>query len=212
MRDACARESIVIHKILLTSCLFAIVCWSRCGRAQDAQFSGPQVGEPLAPFTMRLARGEQAGEEFDPVTQAQAGPTLVVFVHEVTRPSAALIRSIVKYAGRFHEQGLQSSLVFLTADPTETQALIRRAHRALPEGVPMGISVDGLEGPGAYGLNRKMTLTVLLGNDQHVTANFALIQPSLATDAPRIGAAIEKLMGNDHQPTLAEMGIDQSRR
>jgi hypothetical protein len=156
---------------------------------------------------MRLALGERAGEEFDPVSDAGQGPTMLVFVHEVTRPSAAVARTIVNYARRFHDRGLRTSVVFLTADPTETETWMRRARHALPQEVPLGISVDGLEGPGAYGLNRKVSLTVLLANEQRVTANFALVQPSLAVDAPRIGAAIEKLVGNDRQPTLAEMGV-----
>ena len=74
--------------------------------------------------------------------------------------------------------------------------------------VPIGISPDGLEGPGVYGLNRKVALTILLGKEDRVTANFALVQPSLAADAPRIGAAIHSLLGKEHQPDLAEMGID----
>jgi hypothetical protein len=80
----------------------------------------------------------------------------------------------------------------------------------LPAGVPIGISLDGQEGPGAYGLNRKMTLTVLVAKDNRVTANFALVQPSIAADAPEIGHAIVRVLGGEKKPTLEEMGGDRA--
>ncbi len=184
-----------------------LVCLATTDRtwSQDAPFSGPQVGEKLPAFKMRLALGPREGDEFDPITTAGDKAVMLVFVHEVTRPSVALVRTIVNYADRFRELGLSSCLVFLSDDPTATSAMIHRAQHALPTAVPIGISVDGLEGPGAYGLNRKVALTILVGTSQRVTANFALIQPSLAVDAPRIGAAIQTVLGKDHQPDLSEM-------
>jgi hypothetical protein len=176
--------------------------------SQDAQFSGPQPGERLPLLTIRLVLNEHEGEQFDPIAASPQGANVILFVHEVTRPSIALTRLVANYASRFADQGLRCTVVLLTSDPTEMQAFVQRAKHALPTNVTIGISSEGIEGPGAYGLNRKMTLTVLLGKEGRVTDNFALIQPSLAADAPRIGTAVHALMGSDHRPDLAEMGLD----
>src|SRR5205823_2231531 len=59
----------------------------------------------------------------------------------------------------------------------------------------IGISTDGKEGPGSYGLNRTMTLTILVGKEGKVTANFALVQPSLQADLPKILDEVVKVAG-----------------
>jgi hypothetical protein len=53
-----------------------------------------------------------------------------------------------------------------------------------------GISIDGKEGPGAYGLNKDVTLTVLVAKDDKVLANWAIISPN-ETDFPPIQAALD---------------------
>lgn len=181
-----------------------------CEAADDPVFSGPQVGERLVPFKARVSIGEKAGQEFDLVTDADGQPLLIVFVHELTRPSAGLIRIVTDYARTREKDGLKTGVVFLGDDLTELEARLRRAAHALPAGVPVGVSLDGGEGPGAYGLNRKMTLTVLVGKENRVTANFAIVQPSVAADAPEIGHAIVKVLGGEKRPTLEEMGGDRA--
>src|SRR5262249_34983259 len=59
----------------------------------------------------------------------------------------------------------------------------------------VGISLQGIEGPGAYGLNRNVTLTILVAKNNIVTANFALVQPSLPGDAERVLREVVKLIG-----------------
>jgi hypothetical protein len=68
----------------------------------------------------------------------------------------------------------------------------------------VGISVDGIEGPGNYGLNRKVTLTVLVVDKGKVVANFAIVQPN-ETDAPKVAAAVAKVLGKK-PPTAEELG------
>ncbi|WP_146587863.1 hypothetical protein [Posidoniimonas polymericola] len=172
-------------------------------------FSGPQVGEELPPFEALPAFGE--AEKVAVLDGAMDGPVLLVFVHQVTRPSIGLTRLLMEYAATKQTTGLQSRLVFLTADPTDTKAFLQRARRALPRGVEPSISTEGIEGPGAYGLNRKITLTVLVASKGVVTANFPLVQPSIQADAPKIGYEIAKVLGGAEAPTLKEMGFDEQR-
>ncbi|MAG94542.1 MAG: hypothetical protein CMJ48_12445, partial [Planctomycetaceae bacterium] len=70
-------------------------------------------------------------------------------------------------------------------------------------GPPVGISVDGAEGPGSYGLNRNVNLTVLVAHENRVAANFALVQPS-ETDVPKILAEVVDLVGG-RIPTHSEV-------
>lgn len=173
--------------------ILVLLLLAACGRAEDEKvFSGPQVGEKLVSFKTVGVYDDLAGKEIDPIKQANGKPIALVFVHKLTRPSAAVMRAIAAYGGSLQEKGVSTYLVWLTADKTDTLAYLKRARRSLNFKVPVVISTDGAEGPGAYGLNRKMTLTVLVGNKNKVTANYALVQPSLQGDAVDIAVAIAK--------------------
>ena len=190
-------------------CLTFLLAMSSLAMADDVKplFSGPQVSEALTPFEAQPAFGE--AEKIAVLDGAMDSPVLLVFVHQVTRPSIGLTRLLMDYAATKESQGLQSRLVFLTDDPTDTKALLQRARRALPQGVQPSISTEGIEGPGAYGLNRNMSLTVLIASDGVVTANFPLVQPSIQADGPKIGHEIVKVLGGDQMPTLKEMGFEE---
>jgi hypothetical protein len=190
--------------IVFALCVTPTICFS----ADDEEiFSGPQVGEKLTSFQARGVFGDLAGKEFDLVAEAKGKPVAIFFVHEVNRPSVGLTRLIMNYAGKRSKDGLHSVVVFLTADPTETEEWMKRAAHALPKDVAVGISVDGKEGPGAYGLNRNVTLTILVGKENKVTANYALVQPSVQADAPKIAKSIVEVLGGGKVPTLAQLGV-----
>ncbi|MCA1684435.1 MAG: hypothetical protein LC745_00310 [Planctomycetia bacterium] len=169
-------------------------------RGDDPVFSGPQAGEKLTPFTMTGVFEQSAGKKIDLVSTAGGKPILLVFVHEANRPSIAVSRALLNYGAGRAKDGLVSGLVWLADDATAADQFLKRARRALPKKVPIGISVDGKEGPGAYGLNRNVTLTILVGKDGRVTANFALVQPSLQADVPRVLAEVVKLIGGKVPP------------
>jgi hypothetical protein len=170
----------------------------------SAQFSGPQVGEKLTALKVRLLAGDKAGEELDLVEQAAGKPLVLLFVHEVNRPSIGLARTILTHAAQHKADGLHAALVFLSDDATKTEEFVKRAAHALPQNVPVGVSTDGAEGPGAYGLNRKVTVTALVAKGNTVTANFALVQPSLQADGPKIAEAIAAA-GGFEPATLADL-------
>jgi hypothetical protein len=169
--------------------------------AQDTVFSGPQVGEKLRGFKAIQLVGEQKGETFDLMAEAGGKPVLIIFFHKLTRPAFGLTRLLLSYAeGKTDE--LVPSVIMLSDDPKATMEL--RALAYFPTNLPIGVSPDGLEGPGAYGLNRNVELTVLVGKDSQVTANFAIVQPSLPSDGPKILAAIASAIGED-PPSLEEL-------
>ena len=51
--------------------------------AEDPVFSGPQAGEKLAKFKVRVLFGDLAGKEVDLIERAQGKPVLLIFSHRV---------------------------------------------------------------------------------------------------------------------------------
>jgi hypothetical protein len=165
--------------------------------AAEEVFSGPQPGEPLAPFSVRGVFGDDAGREMDFVTQSAGGPVVLVFVHDVNRQSVSLTRVLSQYAVSRAKDGLATGVVWLNDDVTAAENELKRIRHALTAEAPLGVSTDGREGPGRYGLNRNVTLTIVVAKDNVVTANFALVQPSLQADLPKILQAIVDVAGGE---------------
>ncbi|HSG70761.1 MAG TPA: hypothetical protein VLA12_10125 [Planctomycetaceae bacterium] len=183
--------------------------------AEDPVFSGPQVGETLPSFKAKGVFGDSAGKEFDFIEQAKGKSVALIFVHARTRPAFGLTNTIMKFAAGKKKDGLESGVIFLTDDPTETAKWMNVVEQNFPKGITYGISTDGPEGPGAYGLNRNVTLTVLIGKAGKVTANYALVQPSLPQDGPKILKAIVDVTGGGEVPSiesLADPGYQNRQR
>lgn len=173
-------------------------------RADEKVFSGPQPGEQLLPFKVLAVAGPSAGKEVELVGQIKGSPTLLIFVHEVTRPALQLFRPIDLYGSKLAKDGLATHFVWLTSDMAKTEQFLTAAKKSLSLKSPISISLDGQEGPGNYGLNRKVAVTILVAKDNKVVANFAIIQPN-ETDAPKVVAAVAKLMGQKEVPTLEQL-------
>ena len=182
--------------------------------AQDAVFSGPQVDEELAPLKMILGLGDQAGRTIDPVAGADAKPIVLVFVHDVNRQTISMTRILTHYTLSRSKEGLHTAVVLLAEDTTGALNTLKRVQHALTANVPTGVSPDGLEGPGNYGLNRSVQMTILVANKNRVTANFALIQPSLQVDLPNVVRSIVAQLGGP-EPKLSDLlqagGVEANR-
>src|SRR5262245_56600929 len=143
------------------------------GRAQEKIFSGPQVGEKLPPFKVRGFFDADAGKELDFVSKAAGKPIVLVFIHDVNRLALSMTRNLTAYTASRAKDGLATGVILLGEDPTEAEIQLKRWGHALAREAPLGISLDGKEGPGSYGLNRNVMLTILIGKGGKVTANFA---------------------------------------
>ncbi|MBT7255725.1 MAG: hypothetical protein HN882_12040 [Planctomycetaceae bacterium] len=166
-------------------------------------FSGPQPGESMEAFDVQYAFGDAAGMTMQPLKEAGDKPTLLIFNHKLTRPAIGLTRVLTKFAEQ-HQKILYTNMIFLTDDVTATQQRLTAARRALPTKTHVTIAPQGIEGPGAYGLNRKVTLTIVFGDEQKVISNTALIEPSVQADALKIITHIAKAL-KVKVPTLAEL-------
>ena len=172
--------------------------------ADESVFSGPQPGEKLVPFVMTGVLGDEPDKKIDVVNKNASKPCVLIFVHERSRPAFGLSNLVMRLVEDRGDEKITGSLVFLTDDPTETADWMNRIPQYFPKQIRKGISVDGKEGPGSYGLNRNVALTVLVAKDNLVTANFALVQPSIEVDGPMIFKAIADVLGEDVVPKIAD--------
>jgi hypothetical protein len=181
-------------------------------QAEDTEevFSGPQPGEELPAFKVQGVFDDLAGQELDFVTQADGGPLLLIFVHQVTRPSASVTRMLARYAAGREDDGLDCGIVWLTADRSAAEEYLKLARPSLAFEAPVGISIDGAEGPGSLGLNRQVELTILVANEGKVTANFAIVQSS-PTEVPAMLEEVVKLIGGE-VPSLESLQPPPARR
>jgi hypothetical protein len=194
---------------LTIACLAVIASFSGACAGQDVRsdevvYSGPQAGEPLGGFEFRVQWGGTAGKNLDIVSQAAGQPIVLIFVHDVNRQSIRMTRVLSQYTASRAKDGLQTAVVFLNEDATAAEEQLKRMRHALTPDVTTGVYLGGPEGPGSYGLNRNVTLTVLVGKDGRVRANYALIQPSLQVDLPKILESVVGVAGGD-VPKLEEL-------
>jgi hypothetical protein len=182
-----------------------------CLVAADAPvFSGPQPGEVTTPFGSVDIVGPDAGTERDIIKLNGGAPTALVFVHGLERSMLPLMRAVDSY-GASHADKLRTEFVFLADDRVGGMERFGRALNSIKlKGRPT-LSVDGLEGPGNYGLNKQCLLTILAAKDNRVHANFALVQPGIA-DGGRVLAAIAKLIGDKSPPTTDQLKAEFEQR
>jgi hypothetical protein len=206
------RNDTVLKHVCLVVGVAALLSGPSFARGEDPVFSGPQVGEELPSFQVLGVLDDLAGKKLDLIERADGKPVILIFVHERTRPAFGLTNLMMKYAATRAKDGLTSGVVLLTEDATATEQWMRIVKGHFPEGAVYGISLDGQEGPGSYGLNRNVALTVLVGNKGKVTANFALVQPSVQADGPKILKAIVEATGGGKVPTIEELEGDRARK
>lgn len=193
------------------------------GKSQENQiFSGPQPGEKLPSLQVAGISGEIDGKTLDITANADGNP-LVLFLQDTNGvgikglvSTSELLLQINAFKKRHSKaisakksnQGLQIGVVLL-ADNLDT--LPEWAHNMLKKEIPnevlKGISPDGREGPGSYGLNRNVAQTILIAKDGKVLHNFALTQPMLYTDPHLLGAIAQAL---EIKPTTLEQWLNDA--
>jgi hypothetical protein len=169
---------------------------------QEPVYSGPQKGEPLPPLKVLDMTGPDKGKDVDLVADAGGSPAVWVFIHEITRQAAQVLTAIDRAAAV--RPSLKAAFVLLTADMNATEQRTPMMQESLQYRTRWTVSPDGKEGPGAYGLNKTVTLTVLLARNNVVTANWAIVSPS-DVDAPPIVKAIADLVPAD---PVAELKLE----
>ncbi|HUF61403.1 MAG TPA: hypothetical protein VMN36_04960 [Verrucomicrobiales bacterium] len=178
--------------------------------AADPVFSGPQPGEKVTSFQVIELTGDGAGQSRDPIAEYSGAPAVLVFVHGLERSLVPLLRVVDEY-GALRKDRLSTDMIFLSPDRLEGERRVRAASGSLKLQSRVGLSPDGIEGPGNYGLNKDCLITIIAAKDDTVMANFALVQPGIA-DAPSVVEALAKLCGDDAPPAIEELNRLHSAR
>jgi hypothetical protein len=178
--------------------------------AADPVFSGPQQGEKTTPFKVVELAGGKLDKERDVIADNAGGATALVFLHGIERSMVPLLRVVDEY-GAMRKDSLKTEVIFLSADRLEGEQKVKNASGSLKLQSRVGLSVDGAEGPGNYGLNKECLMTIVVAKDNAVTANFALGQPGIS-DAPKVLEALAKASGDANPPTVEELNQRQMAR
>ena len=165
-------------------------------------FSGPQPGETLPAFKATSLAGDNKGKELDPIELAGNNPQILLFQDENGVAIRGLygIAETIKKINRKTEPDLQIACVFLSDDvETITGRYAKLFPRLRERGIDLiAISKDGRDGPGAYGLNRTVSQTIILARDGKVTRNFVFPQGLLQSD-PHLMGGIAELIGEERE-------------
>lgn len=166
-------------------------------------YSGPQSGERLPPFVARGMRGAIKDQAYDPVAVADGGPLVLIFQGDSVVGLKGLLLSgpVLRRIAEASPNGLLISTTFLADDPSPRSIFEYDFVDEISDVVQMSVSTDGRDGPGVYGLNRNVAMTILVARDGVVLHNFAFTQPMLYPD-PHVMGAIAEAIGVD-RPMLA---------
>ncbi|MFN3191568.1 MAG: hypothetical protein ACE361_13750 [Aureliella sp.] len=203
-----ALQSLQRSTLLLSGLAFTLILVSPLQAEDDPIFSGPQIEEKLPSFEATVARGPEKGQP-SKAGAATKAPTLIVFWHEIGRPGFALLRAISDYSLSLESKGLLTRVVLLTDDLDASK--FGGAVRLLPEKLTVLTAEGGKDGPGSFGLNRDVRMTILVAKDQKILGNFALIQPSVQADGPKIIQSIATAVGEE-PPTLESLLLKGRQR
>ncbi len=158
-------------------------------------YSGPQPGEPLPSFTAMSLFGELAGQEFDPIARAAGKPLLLIFQDSgvVGLKGLFLNAPLLARIAEKSPKGLYLCSCILTDDVNDRSMFNASFVQGFKQVFEMCIFAEGRDGPGAYGLNRNVAMTVIVAKDGKVLHNFVFPQPLLYPDPHILGAIAEAI-------------------
>ena len=158
-------------------------------------FSGPQPGEKLPLLMAKAINGETKGKTSDVIAKAD-GQLLVLFLQDESGLGLRGLLGISRLLAQIREKSEQKmhiNAVFLGDAPDTVEDQASKLVPHIPSGVLLGVSQDGREGPGSYGLNRNVAQTVIIAKDGKVLYNFAFAQAMLRPDPYVLGAIGEAI-------------------
>ncbi|MEM8671377.1 MAG: hypothetical protein AAGG48_27905 [Planctomycetota bacterium] len=148
------------------------------GKKQGDVYSGLQPGEVTQPFKVLRIKDDEP-DEVELVKNGEEGVTLVCFVHRLSTDDRILygLGLVDFYASRFKQ--LNSHFILLSDEQNKMTTLLRGWSRGpIFKKSLVGLSLDGEEGPGYYGLNRQVDMTVLVIKENKVVDNLVFDAPN----------------------------------
>jgi hypothetical protein len=173
---------------------------SRPAASDEPVLSGPQKGEPVPAIQVIDVNGGRKERIYDP--RREVGDDLAIYFL-FTGPARPISRSIGKIDALVREANIRNQrtnkkelkifFVGLMPDRLEGDRRLRDVWMMLKPDAPANVSVEGVEGPGAWGINKKCSLTVVFGKGGKVVFNHATTSPGDKDDDVIRGALSEAL-------------------
>ncbi len=167
---------------------------------ENTVYSGPQSGEKLPAFTAIGVTGPHKDKAYDPVARVKDKPQLLIFqdYSVVSMKGLYLLAPVLDTISSKSEADLVATAVFLGDDPSELAANEVADLIEATKIYETAYSQDGRDGPGAYGLDRNVAMTIIVAKNGKVLHNFAFPQPMLYPD-PHLVGALAELVGHDQE-------------
>ena len=159
-------------------------------------FSGPQPEEKLPSLVAIAINGDAKGKTIDFITKADKKPLVLIFQDEKRLGLRGLVSftRLIAQINTMSKQQVNLHVLFLGDSPDTLTQQANKIVPHIPDIVLLGVSPDGREGPGNYGLNRNVAQTILTVKGGKVLHNFALAQPMLSPD-PYVLGGVAELIG-----------------
>jgi|GEM_PF-1693967 len=173
-----------------------------------ALFSGPQPSEKIPSFKVTGLNGERVGKVFDPVRLAGGKLQVLIFMDDNgvgirgLFGTASILSQIADKSGK----QIQLTAILLGDDPAKLSQFGKRFGERL-SGVVMAASQEGRDGPGVLGLNRTISMTIVVAKDGEVTHNLVFPQSMLYPNPYFLGA-IASVIGQKRETVTKWLNVE----
>ncbi|MEE1544683.1 MAG: hypothetical protein V1267_08660 [Alphaproteobacteria bacterium] len=178
---------------IFPSLALALGLAAQTGQAAEIA-SGPPTGSRLAPVNSYALHGPHKGREFDAAKSLGQGPGALLFIHELTRNIVPVLRGLDDLTAEQSILGFHSHTLLLSDDRTSAENRLKAINGSLKLAHPIILSLDGLEGPGDYALNRRAALTLVLAKGGQVVRSVALTDTG-QHNVPQLREWVEEIAG-----------------
>jgi hypothetical protein len=163
-------------------------------------YSGPQPGEQLRGFSVIPPTESSVDDPFDPVALGLGKPHILIFIDdsdigEGIHPYARAVEAI----GKHSRTGLAASVVILARERGYAKYEDYEPSRKYLNSVyRIGYAPEGRDGPGAYGLNRNLPMTILIADAEgKVLYNFPFKEIPPDRPDPHVMGGLTDAIGED---------------
>lgn len=177
------------------------------GVAAEELVSGPVAGTAIPSARVYAASGPFSGREVDLREELGSSPGAVLFVQELSRNVAPMVRAFDEFSEELAPLGFEGYTVLLHGDRNQGEERVATVSRALRLARPMFLSLEGVEGPGGYALARTCTLTLVTFRDGRVLDSRGY-KDTGENDVPALRKALESAVGDPREALAARLPAD----
>ena len=181
-------------------------------RIGDPVYSGPQPGEQLRGFSVTPPTRTGRDEDFDPVALAAGKPHFLMFVDDADLQEDITAWLAVRKIHQNSRTGLAATAVILNherATELEFTTIDDNFFNFLNGVFRIGYAPEGRAGPGAYGLDRNIRMTILIADAKgKVLYNFPYRAPPVDFPDPAVMGALAEVVGEDRETVEAWINED----